>query len=67
MFWLWFAVNFNILAFSTGSAGPVFFGLGLWESLVILVIVDLVTCAVPAYLFGVFPIEFHFTDLKGRE
>lgn len=40
MFWLWFSVNFNILAFSTGSAGPAFFGLGLRNSLLILLVVD---------------------------
>ncbi|PPQ88566.1 hypothetical protein CVT25_009946 [Psilocybe cyanescens] len=53
MFWLWFSVNFNILAFSTGSAGPAFFGLGLSNSLLILLVVDVITCAVPAY-FAVF-------------
>jgi purine-cytosine permease-like protein len=31
----------NIASFSTGSAGPAFFGLGLGQSLVILTIVDI--------------------------
>ncbi|KAF8906804.1 purine-cytosine permease [Gymnopilus junonius] len=53
MFWLWFSVNFNILAFGTGSAGPAFFGLGLKTSLIVLLLVDLITCAVPAY-FAIF-------------
>ncbi|KAF9527466.1 purine-cytosine permease [Crepidotus variabilis] len=54
LFWLWFSANFNILAFSTGTAGPAFFGLGMWQSLVIIAVVDLVTAVVPAYfaLFG---------------
>ncbi|KAF9057204.1 hypothetical protein BJ165DRAFT_1411590 [Panaeolus papilionaceus] len=40
MFWLWFSVNFNILAFSTGSAGPAFFSLGIKDSLLVLLVVD---------------------------
>ncbi|KAF9003919.1 purine-cytosine permease [Cyathus striatus] len=53
MFFVWFSANFNILAFGTGSAGPAFFSLGLRDSLIIIVLVDLITCAVPAY-FAVF-------------
>ncbi|KDR68333.1 hypothetical protein GALMADRAFT_256960 [Galerina marginata CBS 339.88] len=53
LFWLWFSANFNILAFGTGSAGPAFFGLGLKNSLLVLLFVDIVTCVVPAY-FAVF-------------
>ncbi|KAG6818996.1 hypothetical protein H0H93_016516 [Arthromyces matolae] len=41
----------NILAFSTGSAGPAFFSLGLRDTLVILLGVDIVACAIPAFLF----------------
>ncbi|KAF4616906.1 hypothetical protein D9613_008743 [Agrocybe pediades] len=52
-FWLWFSVNFNILAFSSGSAGPAFFGLGLNSSLLTMLVVDLLTCIVPAY-FAIF-------------
>ena len=40
-FWFWFSVNFNILAFSTGSAGPAFFGLDLKSSLLVLLFADL--------------------------
>ncbi|OCH88374.1 cytosine-purine permease [Obba rivulosa] len=53
MFFVWFSANFNVLSFGTGSAGPAFFGLGLRESLITLLIVDLITCAIPAY-FAVF-------------
>ncbi|PFH47295.1 hypothetical protein AMATHDRAFT_67950 [Amanita thiersii Skay4041] len=53
MFFVWFSANFNILALSTGSAGPAFFGLGLRHSLLVIFFADLVMCAVPAY-FAVF-------------
>ncbi|KAH9477488.1 Purine-cytosine permease fcyB [Psilocybe cubensis] len=41
MFWLWFSVNFNILPFTTGSAGPAFFGLGLESSLLTILFTDI--------------------------
>ncbi|GBE87392.1 hypothetical protein SCP_1100670 [Sparassis crispa] len=53
MFFVWFSANINILSFGTGSAGPAFYGLGLRESIVVLLIVDIITCAIPAY-FAVF-------------
>ncbi|KAF8970409.1 cytosine-purine permease [Flammula alnicola] len=53
LFWVWFSCNFNILVFGTGSAGPAFFRLGLKSSLLVLLVVDIITCAVPAY-FSVF-------------
>ncbi|KAJ8502259.1 hypothetical protein ONZ51_g125 [Trametes cubensis] len=53
MFFVWFSANLNILAFGTGSAGPAFFGLGLRDSFIILVVVDLISCVIPAY-FAVF-------------
>ncbi|KAH9928587.1 purine-cytosine permease [Amylocystis lapponica] len=53
MFFVWFSVNFNILGFGTATAGSAFFGIGLRTSLAVLLIVDLITCAVPAY-FAVF-------------
>jgi len=43
----------HLLSFNTGSARPAFVGLGLRETLVILTIVDITTCAVPAF-FTVF-------------
>uniref|UniRef100_A0A8H8CG34 Uncharacterized protein n=1 Tax=Psilocybe cubensis TaxID=181762 RepID=A0A8H8CG34_PSICU len=49
MFWLWFSANSNVLAFSTGSAGPAFFGLNLKYSVLILLVVNILTCAIPAY------------------
>ncbi|TFK91640.1 purine-cytosine permease [Polyporus arcularius HHB13444] len=53
MFFVWFSANVNILSFGTGTAGPAFFGLGLRDSLLILLVVDLICCAIPAY-FAVF-------------
>ncbi|KAG6844998.1 hypothetical protein H0H87_001770 [Tephrocybe sp. NHM501043] len=53
MFFVWFSGNLNILAFSTGSAGPTFFNLGLRHCVVILLVADVVSCAVPAF-FAVF-------------
>ncbi|KAI0777208.1 cytosine-purine permease [Trametes elegans] len=53
MFFVWFSANINILAFGTGSAGPAFFGLGLRDSFIIILVVDIIACAIPAY-FAVF-------------
>ncbi|RPD65747.1 purine-cytosine permease [Lentinus tigrinus ALCF2SS1-7] len=53
MFFVWFSANFNVLSVGTGSAGPAFFGLGLRDSLLVLLVVDLITCAIPAY-FAIF-------------
>jgi purine-cytosine permease-like protein len=41
MFFVWFSANLNIFAFSAGSAGPAFFNLGLRNSLVIILVVDI--------------------------
>ncbi|TBU31408.1 purine-cytosine permease [Dichomitus squalens] len=53
MFFVWFSANINILTFGTGSSGPAFFGLGLRDSLLVILVVDLISCAIPAY-FAVF-------------
>ncbi|KZT70408.1 hypothetical protein DAEQUDRAFT_782651 [Daedalea quercina L-15889] len=42
LFFVWFTANMNVIAFGTGSVGPAFYGLGLKESLVILLIVDVI-------------------------
>jgi purine-cytosine permease-like protein len=41
MFFVWFSVDINIFTISTGSAGPAFFNLGPRDSLVIILVVDL--------------------------
>ncbi|KAG1729730.1 cytosine-purine permease [Suillus lakei] len=53
LFFVWFSSCTNILAFSTGTAGPAFFSLGVRDSTTIIVIVDLVCCLLPAF-FAVF-------------
>ncbi|EKM56968.1 uncharacterized protein PHACADRAFT_142025 [Phanerochaete carnosa HHB-10118-sp] len=57
MFFVWFSANMNVLGLGTGSAGPAFFGLGVKQSLITLLVVDIMyvsaACAVPAY-FAVF-------------
>ncbi|KAF8231030.1 hypothetical protein L208DRAFT_1437901 [Tricholoma matsutake] len=53
MFFVWFSANFNILAFSTGSAGPAFFNLGQRDSLLIILVVDSIACTIPAF-FAIF-------------
>ncbi|KAG0707997.1 cytosine-purine permease [Suillus ampliporus] len=53
MFFVWFSANMNILTFSTGTVGPAFFALGVNDSIIIIVIVDLVVCLLPAF-FAVF-------------
>jgi len=53
MFTIWFATTFNIIMFSTGSSGPVFFSLSIKDSLLVILVVNIITCAIPA-CFAVF-------------
>ena len=41
MFSIMFSANFNILSFITGSSGPVFFSLGVKDSLLVILVVNL--------------------------
>ncbi|KAG1717870.1 cytosine-purine permease [Suillus lakei] len=54
MFFVWFSGSMNILGFSTGTAGPACFALGVRDSMTIIVVVNLVTCLFPAFsaVFG---------------
>ncbi|TDL24490.1 cytosine-purine permease [Rickenella mellea] len=52
-FFVWFSTNINVLAFSTGSVGPAFFGLGLRDSILVILVVDSMSLIIPAY-FSVF-------------
>jgi len=52
----------HLLSFNTGSAGPAFVGLELRETLIILTIVDILTCAVPAF-FTVFGPKLGMRDM----
>ncbi|CCM05633.1 uncharacterized protein FIBRA_07862 [Fibroporia radiculosa] len=53
MFFVWFSANLNILTMTNGTLGPAVYGLGIRDSLLVIVVVDIITCAFPAY-FGVF-------------
>ncbi|KAG9311748.1 cytosine-purine permease [Chiua virens] len=49
MFFVWFSANLNVLAFGTGTAGPAFYSLGVRDSILILLVVDIICCACPAF------------------
>ncbi|KAB5593993.1 Purine-cytosine permease fcyB [Ceratobasidium theobromae] len=49
LFFLWMSANFNILAFSTGSLGPAIFALGLKESILIILFINMLSAMLPAY------------------
>ncbi|KAG2358496.1 purine-cytosine permease [Suillus spraguei] len=53
LFFIWFSPCMNMAAFSTGTAGPAFYSLGVRDSIVIIVIVNLVSCLLPGF-FAVF-------------
>ncbi|KAF8799756.1 cytosine-purine permease [Phlegmacium glaucopus] len=48
-FFIWFSMNFNILSFSSGTLGPVVFGLGLRDTCLPILFFNLLCCAFPAY------------------
>ncbi|KIJ06400.1 hypothetical protein PAXINDRAFT_92066 [Paxillus involutus ATCC 200175] len=50
IFFVWFSMNFNILSFSTGTLGPIVFGLGLRDSCLVILFFNIMACALPAYL-----------------
>jgi NCS1 nucleoside transporter family len=50
VFFVWFSMNFNILSFSTGTLGPVVFGLGLRDSCLVILFFNLIANILPAYL-----------------
>ncbi|KAH0834778.1 cytosine-purine permease [Lanmaoa asiatica] len=51
VFFVWFSMNFNIpLVFSTGTLGPVVFGLGLRDSCLVILFFNLIANLLPAYL-----------------
>ncbi|KAJ3767560.1 cytosine-purine permease [Lentinula raphanica] len=54
MFTVWFSAILNLTGMSTGALGPIFFALDFRESIVVLVIADIICCFVPAYfvVFG---------------
>ncbi|KAF9078358.1 permease for cytosine/purines, uracil, thiamine, allantoin-domain-containing protein [Rhodocollybia butyracea] len=50
LFFLWFTMNFNILSFSAGTLGPVAYGLGIRESCLTILFINMLCCLPPAYL-----------------
>ncbi|KAI0289623.1 hypothetical protein BC826DRAFT_970819 [Russula brevipes] len=50
IFFIWLSANMNILSFSTGTLGPVVFGLGLRDSCLVIVFFNLLCSIPPAYL-----------------
>ncbi|KAF5344051.1 hypothetical protein D9757_013888 [Collybiopsis confluens] len=51
MFTVWFSAILNLTGMSTGALGPIFFSLTFRESIIVLVIADVICCFVPAYLY----------------
>ncbi|RPD61564.1 hypothetical protein L226DRAFT_507062 [Lentinus tigrinus ALCF2SS1-7] len=48
-FFVWFSANANILTLSAGSVGPAYYGLGILDSFYVIFLVDIITCAFPAF------------------
>jgi len=53
LFFVWFSANANILTMSSGTVGPAFYGLGTLDSFWVILVVDVITLAFPAF-FAVF-------------
>ncbi|OSD00517.1 hypothetical protein PYCCODRAFT_1414248 [Trametes coccinea BRFM310] len=52
-FFVWFSANANILTLSAGTVGPAYYGLGILDSFYVILVVDIITCAFPAF-FAIF-------------
>ncbi|KAJ7240455.1 permease for cytosine/purines, uracil, thiamine, allantoin-domain-containing protein [Mycena rebaudengoi] len=50
IFFVWFSASFNLLPFSTGSLGPIAYGLSLRDSCLIILFFNLLCCLPPGYL-----------------
>ncbi|KAL5514386.1 hypothetical protein ACEPAG_2474 [Sanghuangporus baumii] len=50
IFFIWLAMNFNILSFSAGTSGPLVFSLGLRDSCLLILFINLLCCIPPAYI-----------------
>lgn len=72
VFFVWFAMNFNILSYvnpvnrydgyfadhferrlSTGTTGPIVYGLGLRDSCLLILFLNILCCIPPAYLYAI--------------
>ncbi|KAF7316409.1 NCS cytosine-purine permease [Mycena indigotica] len=50
IFFIWFSASFNLLPFSAGSLGPIAYGLGLRDSCLVILFLNLLCCLPPGYL-----------------
>ncbi|KAJ6588794.1 permease for cytosine/purines, uracil, thiamine, allantoin-domain-containing protein [Mycena capillaripes] len=50
IFFIYFSASFNLLPFSTGSLGPIAYGLSLRDSCLIILFFNLLCCIPPGYL-----------------
>ncbi|KAJ7073534.1 permease for cytosine/purines, uracil, thiamine, allantoin-domain-containing protein [Mycena belliarum] len=50
IFFIWFSASFNLLPFSTGSLGPIAYGLSLRDSCLVILFFNLLCCLPPGYL-----------------
>lgn len=53
-FTIWLSMNATIACFSTGTLGPVLYGLSMKDSFLVIALVNIFSCGVPAYvaIFG---------------
>ncbi|KZT63429.1 hypothetical protein DAEQUDRAFT_770630 [Daedalea quercina L-15889] len=49
MFLMWFSANLNILTLTAGTTGPASYGLGIRASLLVILVVDIIACAIPSF------------------
>ncbi|KAF7360437.1 NCS cytosine-purine permease [Mycena venus] len=50
IFFIWFSASINLLPFSTGSLGPIAYGLSVRDSCLIILFFNLICCLPPGYL-----------------
>ncbi|KAI0649846.1 permease for cytosine/purines, uracil, thiamine, allantoin-domain-containing protein [Trametes meyenii] len=48
-FFAWFSANANILTLSAGTVGPAYYELGIRDSCYVILVVDIIVCAFPAF------------------
>ncbi|EED77853.1 predicted protein [Postia placenta Mad-698-R] len=49
IFFVWFSANANVLTMAAGTVGPAFYGLGIRDACLVIVVVDIITYTIPAY------------------
>ncbi|KAI0772946.1 permease for cytosine/purines, uracil, thiamine, allantoin-domain-containing protein [Trametes elegans] len=49
IFFVWFSGNANIFTMSAGTVGPAYYSLGIRDSFYVILVVDAITCAFPAF------------------